>query len=91
MRSDTASDKGAIREKVRSYILTEFLPGEDPTELTDESPLITGGILDSIATIKLVSYLEESFEVQFQAHEVTIDHLDTIDRIVDSVQEKRGT
>ena len=43
-----------IESAVKTFILTEFLPGEDPAELTMDTPLITGGILDSIATLKLV-------------------------------------
>jgi len=41
--------------------LSAFLPGESPDELNDETPLITGGILDSISTLKLVVFLEEQF------------------------------
>ncbi|MGH7559296.1 MAG: acyl carrier protein [Gemmatimonadota bacterium] len=84
-------DETAMREAVRKYILDEFLPGENPAELTDAAPLITGGILDSIGTVKLVSFLEEEFEVQFEAGEVTVDYLDTIDRIVEIVREKRDS
>ena len=77
-----------IREHVRKYILEEFLPGEDPAALTNQTPLITSGILDSIATAKLVSHLEERFEVQFKASEVSGAHLDTVDRIVEAIQGK---
>ena len=41
-----------IKQTVKAYILKEFLPGENPAELVDSTPLITGGILDSIATLK---------------------------------------
>ncbi len=30
-----------IEQTIRDYILREFLPGEDPSQLTDETPLIT--------------------------------------------------
>ena len=46
-----------VKDTIRSYILEEFLPGENPAELTDSTPLITGGILDSLATIKLLVFL----------------------------------
>ncbi len=52
-----------IRQAVHGYILKQFLPGEDPSELTDQTPLITGGILDSIRTLKLVVFLEDRFDV----------------------------
>ena len=77
-----------IRESIRGYILKEFLPGENPAELTDSTPLITGGILDSLATIKLVAFLEERFKVQIQAHETMVDYLDTVADIAQLVSSK---
>lgn len=79
-----------IKTAVHAYILEEFLPGEDPSELTDTTPLITGGILDSISTLKLVTYLEEKFDVIVEAHEAGVDHLDTIAEIVQLVARKRA-
>lgn len=77
-----------IRELVRDYILEEFLPGERREALTDTTPLITGGILDSIATVKLVSFLEDRYGVRFQAHEMGADHLDTLRAIAATVEAK---
>ena len=77
-----------IEEAVRGYILKEFLPGEDPAELTDSTPLITGGILDSLATLKLVAFLEERFAITLHAHDVDIDHLDTIAHIATLVRSR---
>ena len=77
-----------IRETVRDYVLEEFLPGERREALTDTTPLITGGILDSIATVKLVSFLEERYGVRFQAHEMSADHLDTVADVATTVAEK---
>ena len=79
-----------VRSTVKQYILRQFLPGENPEELTDTTPLITGGILDSISTIKLVSFLEEEFGVTFQAHEMHADYLDTISQIANTVEAKQG-
>ena len=79
-----------IRHAIRDYLLREFLPGEDPAELTDETPLITGGILDSISTLKLVVFLEEQFGISLDAHEAGVDHLDTVARIAELVGEKRS-
>jgi acyl carrier protein len=78
-----------IEKAVRDYILHEFLPGEDPGELSGQTPLITGGILDSISTLKLVVFLEERFGVTVEAHEAGVDHLDSIGRIVQLVAGKK--
>ena len=56
-----------LKDTIKEYVLKEFLPGENPSELTDSTPLITGGILDSLATLKLVVFLEERFHIKIQA------------------------
>lgn len=78
----------AVRSNVKEFILREFLPGEDPDDLTDDLPLISAGILDSIATLKLVMHLEERFGITLAAHEASKEHLDSIDRIVSLVRGK---
>jgi acyl carrier protein len=75
---------------VKGFILKEFLPGEDPQELTDTTPLITGGVLDSIATLKVVMFIEERFGITLQAHEVDSEHLDTIGQIAQLVRAKKS-
>lgn len=79
-----------IRSAVHDYILQEFLPGESPEELTDETPLISGGILDSISTLKLVAFIEDHFAVIVEAHEAGVDHLDSVGRITRLIVEKKS-
>jgi acyl carrier protein len=79
-----------IQDVIRDYILREFLPGEDPGELTEETPLITGGILDSISTLKLVVFLEEHFDVIVEAHEAGVEHLDSVGQIARLIAEKKA-
>jgi acyl carrier protein len=77
-----------IKEATKGFILEEFLPGQNPAELTDSTPLITGGILDSLSTLKLVAFLEQRFKIQIQAHETMVDYLDTLSDIAKLVQSK---
>lgn len=77
------------QSEIKDFVLTEFLPGEDPNELKDDTPLITGGILDSLATIKLVAYLEETYKIEFSPHETGVDYLNTIADITSLVESKR--
>jgi acyl carrier protein len=80
-----------IAKVVQHYILREFLPGEDPSELTDLTPLITGGILDSIKTLKLVVFLEDHFGIRVEAYEAGVEHLDSISQIAALVLEKQSS
>lgn len=74
---------------MRAYILKEFLAGEDPELLTDSLSLIDGKILDSLATLRLVAFLEETYGFEFAAHEAGPQNLDTIDLIADFVASKK--
>jgi acyl carrier protein len=87
-RSSDIDQVDAIKEQVKEYVLREFLPGEDPKSLTDSTALISGGILDSISTIKLITFLEQTFRIQIEAHEMSPDHLDDLTRIAAIVREK---
>jgi len=78
-----------IRNAVHAYILDHFLPGEDPAELTDQTPLITGGILDSIRTLKLVVFLEDRFGVTVEAHEAGVENLDSVGQIARLIAGKK--
>ena len=79
-----------IKETLKEHILKTFLPGENPNELTDTTPLITGGILDSIATLQVVAFIEERYGFTFQAHEVDVKNLDTIAAITNFILSKKS-
>ncbi|MDX1530707.1 MAG: acyl carrier protein [Rhodothermales bacterium] len=74
-----------VKRTIKALLMEEFLPGIDESELDDETPLISGGVLDSISTVKFISILERRFGVKFEAYEMTVDHLDTLPLITDTV------
>jgi len=73
---------------VKEYILAQFLPGEDPKALTPSTPLITSGILDSLATLDLVAFLEQRYQIELEAHEADASRLGTLEDIAQLVQSK---
>lgn len=77
-----------IKESVRQFILKNFLPGENPRNLTDETELKESGILDSLSTLKLVSFLEENFDVEFEANDLESGNLSSIANIERLVHSK---
>lgn len=77
-----------IKNAVREYLAAQLLPGQDPSSLADDRPLITGGLMDSITSVSLITFLEESYSVTFEAHEIGIDYLDSVGDIARTVAEK---
>lgn len=79
-----------IKEEIRQYILSEFLPGEKPSNLGDDTPLRTSGILDSVSTLRVVSFVEERYGIEVEAHEAGVENFDTITAIATFVQTKKA-
>ena len=83
------TDPQEIQGKVKTFILREFLDDEDPSALAPDTQLFTTGILDSIATLKLVAFLEKEFDVTIETHEADAQNLDTLDTIARLVASKK--
>ena len=79
-----------IREVVHAFVRREFLPDAGDLDLTPSTSLIGGGVLSSIALVKLVSFLEERFGVRFAAREIGEEHLDTVEDITKRIDAKLG-
>jgi acyl carrier protein len=77
-----------IKDQIRDYILTNFLPGEDPSNLQDDTPLKSSGILDSVSTLKLVTYVEDTFKITVEPHEASSE-FDQIDEIASLIERKK--
>jgi len=77
-----------LKDEIRAYILSEFLQGESPRNLKDDTPLRTSGVLDSMATLRLVGFVEERFGIEVEAHEAGIENFDSISAIAAFVERK---
>ena len=81
-------DAPEVKTPVRRYVQENFFLGAAPNRLDDTTPLITGGIIDSIGMIGLVAFIEEKFKIEFQPSEINAQGLDTLDRIEALVRQK---
>lgn len=70
-----------IKEDLRQYILTRFLPGESPTNLRDDTPLRGSGIIDSMGVLLLIRFLEEKLGEEINVHEIRTQDFASIDAI----------
>ncbi len=84
------SDLQEIKETIKAYILSEFLPGESADNLAHDTALRTSGVLDSIATVKLVSFVEDTYNIELAAHETGIQDFDRIEDIARLVAGKHS-
>lgn len=73
-------------DQLINYLIANFLP--ENTIVTHETKLISSGLIDSINTLKLVDFVEETFNVELEANEVSREFLDTPKMIINLVTKK---
>jgi len=67
-------------DKVRDYIIENFLYGEEG-KLTDETSFLGSSIIDSTGVLELVNYLEETFKIKVEDDEIVPENLDSLKNI----------
>ncbi|OGS04639.1 MAG: acyl carrier protein [Elusimicrobia bacterium RIFCSPLOWO2_12_FULL_59_9] len=80
-----------IREEIRQYILSQFLPGERSANLQDDTPLLTSGIVDSLGMLRMIGFIEQRFVIEVDAHDATVDNFERIQDIAVFIESKRAT
>lgn len=78
-----------IKEEIRQYVLTEFLPGEKASNLHDDTPLRTSGIIDSTGLLRLIDFIESRYKIQVEAYEAGVENFDRIQDIASFIQKKQ--
>ena len=78
-----------VKDAIRRFIVSHYLPGESPENLRDDTPLISSGILDSLAALNLVSFIEQTYGVELDVYDTSIERFDRIQDIADSIERKQ--
>ena len=78
-----------IRSEVRSFINENFLFNNDADTLEDNQPFLASGIIDSTGVLELVAFVEETFNITIQDHELIPENLDSVENLVHFIQRKK--
>jgi acyl carrier protein len=74
-----------MKEIVREYVVREYV--EDDTEVTFDTPLISGGIVDSFSMVSLKRFLENKYKISIPDDKATPEAFDSVNKIVTLVLE----
>jgi len=73
--------------------LIEYLErhlGIDIGGVNARTPLFTSGLIDSFALVSLITFVEQASGIVVQPADVTLDNIDSIQRILAFVERARG-
>ncbi len=80
-----------LSDSIRAFILSRFLPGEPAENLTPETPLLTGGIIDSLGVLDLVQFLEERFQIKVRPYDMSDENMGSLVALERFIEEKKKT
>jgi D-alanine--poly(phosphoribitol) ligase subunit 2 len=76
-----------IKDKVREYVVDEYVEEGEDVEVKDDTPLISGGLVDSFSMVSLKLFLETEYDIKIPDEKATAETFDTVDAIAALVRE----
>jgi len=76
-------------ERIRDFILRTF-PLARGRALDADTPLLTGGIIDSLGVLNIVGFLERDFDIELADDDLTPDNFQSIRNLGQLVASKQA-
>ena len=80
-----------IKTAVLEYVRKEYLEEDDDREVTENTPLISGGIVDSFSMVSLKRFLEGKYDIRIPDADATPQAFDSVVSIVSLVERFQKT
>lgn len=75
-----------LSEQIIELISEEV--GMEPEEISDETPLLSSGLVDSFSFVTILSIIEETAGVELDPSELTLENFDNLNAIKLFVNER---
>ena len=79
-----------LKDKLRLYILENFLFSDDQSELGDDDSFMQKEIIDSTGILEVIEFIEEECSISIEDDDMTPENLDSINRIISFIERKKS-
>lgn len=76
-----------VKRLIIDYIKKEYLDEDSDQEITEDTKLISGGIVDSFSMVSLKMFLEKKFQIDIPDEKATPEAFDSVNNILTLLQE----
>ena len=77
-----------IIHDVRTFVIENFLFGQQAQALNNAESFLDSGIIDSTGVLELVGFLENRYGIAIADHELIPDNLDSVDKVARFIRAK---
>lgn len=88
MQERVVASAGETRQRIRDFIVENYLFCDANRGFTDADSLIKTGIIDSTGILELMEFTESTFNITIDEAETIPENLDSVDNIVRFIQKK---
>jgi acyl carrier protein len=71
-----------IKKMLIDYVKKEYLDEDSDQEITENTKLISGGIVDSFSMVSLKMFLEKKFQIKIPDEKATPEAFDSVNNII---------
>jgi acyl carrier protein len=79
------------KEKLRNYIIENFMFGSENASLNDDDLFFDVGIIDSTGVLEVVGFIEEEFDFEVADKELIPDNFESVNKLVAYIGRKTQT
>ena len=79
------------KQKIKQFIVDEFMPDVSVDELDSDFDLLTGGVVDSLGLLQVVAWLETEFDVTVDESQLGPESFRTVDAIKTYVDQAKAS
>ena len=80
----------STEEKIRGYILENFLFTDDQTALSNGDSFLEKGLVDSTGILEILTFIEDDFDLVVDDEEMIPENLDSVENIVAFIAKKQS-
>jgi len=77
-----------IENKVRDFILENYLFTDKQSELNNEDSFLEKGIIDSTGILEVIYFIEDEYSIKVEDEEMIPENLDSVNNIVNFIKNK---
>lgn len=85
---NSAENGMSFEQRIRNYILENFLFTDDESAIDVNASFLEEGILDSTGILEVIMFLEEEFDVKVIDEEMIPENLDSVTNLVKFISKK---
>jgi acyl carrier protein len=70
-----------VKEQIKQYIAENFLFSSNGFNMDDDESFLEAGVVDSLGVVELVSFVEETYNIEVPDDDIVPDNFDSVDNL----------